>query len=281
MKIKFASWNVNNRLLKSSHLELLYKVNSDILVLQEVSSQFYNALSKINLFACSSFSLFLRPPDQSEGKSRRLGCAVFGKAPFNISSSFLLEDMPFPERALVARLDSPECYITACSFHTPPGASWKELKPKSHKLLAEWLAFQSTQFILGIDANAPKTDHPDITKNEWWWKDEPLLLGANPLHNMKDAFRLYLNSHPDIFQNLEALRPNGPLALSHIRGNSRKYTDCRYDFIYITPDIKVKNVEYLYEESVKAGSDHALVFADLEVPDGMQIIDQKLASKTS
>lgn len=269
MKIKLANWNINNRLLQTSHFELLCKVNIDILALQEVNLKFYDALSRTNYFACSSFSLLLRPPSKNEGKARQLGCALFGKAPFDISSSFLLKDMPFPERALVARLESASCFINACSFHTPPGASWKELKPKSHKLLAEWLASQSTRFVLGIDANAPKTDHPDITKNEWWWKDEPLLLGANPLHNMKDALRVYLDSHPDILQHLETLRPMGPLALSHVRGNRRKYTDCRYDFIYVTPDIKVKSVEYLYEESVKAGSDHALVVAELEVPDSM------------
>ena len=269
MKIKFTTWNVNNRLLQTSHLELLRKVNSDVLALQEVNPKFYNALLNTHFFGCSTFSLALRPPNKTEGKARQLGCALFAKAPFKLSSPFLIEDMPFPERALVAHLDSPDCSINVCSFHTPPGASWKELKPKSHKLLAEWLFSRTSRFILGIDANAPKTDHPDITKNEWWWKDEPLLLGDNPLHGLKDALRVYLGSHPDILQSIKTRCPNGPLARSYVRGNRWKYTDCRYDFIYITPDIKVKSIEYLYEESVKAGSDHALVVGELEVPDNV------------
>ncbi len=197
-KIKFASWNVNNRLLQPNHLEFLCKVDCDILVLQEVAPQFYDGLSKTNHFACSTFSLLLRTPNKGERKSRSLGCACFVKTTFAITSSFLLDNLPFPERALVARLESPKYSFTICSFHTPPGASWKELKPKSHRLLAEWLTFHQTRFILGIDVNAPKIDHPDISKNEWWWEDEPLLLGANPLHNLKDALRTYLDFHPNI-----------------------------------------------------------------------------------
>ncbi|MGH7799912.1 MAG: endonuclease/exonuclease/phosphatase family protein [Thermodesulfobacteriota bacterium] len=266
MRIKFASWNVNNRLLQESHLELLSKVNSDILAFQEVNPKFYNALSNTNLFTFSVFSPLLRRHHKTYRKARRLGCALFGKTPFTIVSSFLLDDVPFPERALVVRLKSPECFITACSFHTPPGASWGELKPESHKILAMWLSSQKNRFILGIDANAPKTDHPDITKNEWWWKEEILLLGAKPLHNLKDTLRVYLDSHPDILQSIKQSRPNGPLTVSYIRGN-RSRIWCRYDLIYATPDIRVNNVEYLYEESVKAGSNHAMVVSELEVTD--------------
>ncbi len=265
MKIKFATWNVNNRLLKRSHIELLTKVNSDILVLQEVSSKFYNALSKTDLFTCSVFSLSLRSPHKNYERARRLGCALFGKTPFTILSSFLLDDVPFPERTLVVCLKSGECFITACSFHTPPGASWGELKPESHKMLARYLSSQYNRFILGIDANAPKTDHPDITMNEWWWEEEALLLGVKPLHNLKDTLRTYLDSNPDTLKSIKKLRPNGPLAVSYVRGNRSKQIMCRYDFIYVTHDIRVDSVEYLYEESVKAGSDHAIVVSELEV----------------
>ncbi len=263
MKIKFASWNVNSRLLQTSHLKLIRKVDCDILALQEVIPKFYNALSGTDLFADSAFSLDLRMPDKIDSKVRRFGCALFGKAPFRISSRFQLVDLPFPRETLVGRFESPRCFITACSFHTPPGATHKELKPKSLRMLAEWLGFDKKQFILGIYANAPKIDHPDITKSEWWWQDETQLLRANPLHNLKDALRIYLDSHPDISQRSQKVSANEPLAVSYIRGN----TDCRYDFILVTPDISVHSVEYLYKESIKAGSDHAIVVAELEVPE--------------
>jgi endonuclease/exonuclease/phosphatase family metal-dependent hydrolase len=68
-----------------------------------------------------------------------------------------------------------------------------------------------------------------------------------------------------MMEEIASRRPAGPLAISHIRGNRRKMTECRYDFIYISPELDVLEVKYLYEESVQAGSDHALVTALLKV----------------
>lgn len=62
-----------------------------------------------------------------------------------------------------------------------------------------------------------------------------------------------------------AMRPNGPLAVSHVRGNSRKWTECRYDFIYVSTDIRVHHVDYVFDGAIRAASDHALVVADLEL----------------
>jgi hypothetical protein len=155
--------------------------------------------------------------------------------------------------------------ITACSFHTPPGANWGDVKPRTLKAIARWLPSQSLPLVFGIDANTPKTDHPDISRNEWWWEDEPLLLGATPLHALKDSFRVFLESHPAELARATAARPDGPLAVSHIRGNRRKMTECRYDFIYVSSDITVHRVDYWFDNSVKFVSDHAMVIADLEV----------------
>ena len=60
------------------------------------------------------------------------------------------------------------------------------------------------------------------------------------------------------------------LAISHIRGNKRKYTPCRYDFIYATEDIELINIKYLYDEAIEAGSGHALVLAELEYKNNSQ-----------
>jgi hypothetical protein len=39
----------------------------------------------------------------------------------------------------------------------------------------------------------------------------------------------------------------------------------RYDAIWANPHFRVGNVEYLYEQGVAAGTDHALVVADLSL----------------
>jgi hypothetical protein len=33
---------------------------------------------------------------------------------------------------------------------------------------ASWLAAQPNRTVVGLDANAPKVDHPDIDKNTYW-----------------------------------------------------------------------------------------------------------------
>jgi hypothetical protein len=46
---------------------------------------------------------------------------------------------------------------------------------------------------------------------------------------------------------------------------------CRYDFLFVTPDVLVASIHYLYREVVGAPvtlSDHALVVADVEARSG-------------
>ena len=182
----------------------------------------------------------------------------------HLQSISLVPRLAFPERTLVASLELNGKLITACSFHTPPGVSWGEVKPRTLKAIARWLARQTGPLIFGIDANCPKTDHPDINKNEWWWDDEALLLGSSPLHGLRDVFRIHLESNPIERDRIVAARPNGPLATSYIRGSRRKIA-CRYDFIYASPDIGVAKVDYRFDRAIKAASDHALVVADLDI----------------
>jgi hypothetical protein len=196
--------------------------------------------------------------------SRRLGCAVFGRAPFQCCSAQLLEELPFPERALIVKVNR-GVEMSICSFHTPPGVNWGKIKPQTLRAIAEWLAKQNGHTIFGIDANAPKTDHPVFHQNQWWWEDEPTLLGHSPLHELRDCLRVYLAERPHMFEEIVSRKPAGPLAISYIRGKGRAMIECRYDFIYISPGLGVLDVNYLYEESVLAGSDHALVTALLKI----------------
>jgi hypothetical protein len=267
MKIRFASWNVNKRKPTRRHVEILHDARPDILALQEVCPAFHDGLVAEGLFTWNAFSLNLRPPREGEGRSRRLGCSLLGTAGTRLrpNSCALVPGLTLPERTLVATVEGPGAVVKVCSFHIPPGASWGEVKPRTPKAIAGWLERQAWPLIFGIDANCPKTDHPDIRRNEWWWEDEQLLLGATPLHQLQDVFRVHLGANPNELAAILATRPNGPLAVSHVRGNRRKMTECRYDFIYATPDVVVKNVVYEFDDTIRAVSDHALVIADLVV----------------
>ena len=267
MNIRFVSWNIHRKNHITPMVEMLQGISGDLVALQEVTVSAYQQLVESKLFAWSTFSLDLRPPHANEGQGRRLGCALLGQSSFRYKSSFLLEDAPLPERALIAEVETLTGPLTLCSFHTPPGATWKNKKPESLVVLAKWLAPQQTMVVVGMDANAPKSDHPDIEQNKWFWDEEPLMLGARPLHVLRDALRVRLTDHPLEAPHIMPHSPQGPLAVSYNRGWGKKvFIPCRYDFIYITPDFEVSEVRYLYEEAIQAGSDHALVVADLNNP---------------
>jgi len=267
MIFKFASWNVNYRRLEDTHLTFLKKFQPDILALQEVSTHFFTKLSASNLFSnyyCSlDYNYIKRGADSS--RPRKRGCAVLSSEDFRLRKPQLILDLPYPEKCLILDVELDATVIKVCGFHTPPGVSVKELKPLSHMVLAEWLKTRDHSVVLGIDANAPDVDHPELEENVWYWDDEQKLLGEQRIHDLRDAFRDYLIGNPDIYETIVQSRPKGPLAVSHITGKGHKPKKRRYDFIFVTPDIKVKKVEYLFEEACAAGSDHALVYAELEV----------------
>jgi hypothetical protein len=185
---------------------LLRTVEGDLVALQEVTMNAYNNIVASGIFAWSAFSLDLRPPQVGEKRGRHLGCAVLGQKPFQLRKYYLLENAPLPERALIVEVDFADDPFTICCFHAPPGVNWKDLKPKSLVTLANWLSSRQGPILVGLDANAPKTDHPDIYQNEWWWKDEPLLLGAQSHHHLHDVLRVWLAAHPLFPSHFCALR---------------------------------------------------------------------------
>jgi exonuclease III len=265
MQLRFASWNIHGLRNVQNMLSLLEQTECSVVALQEVVVDAFTQITMSQLFDWAVFSLKLRPPLPDEGRKRKLGCALLGKYPFRLSRFYLLPEAPIPERTLIADIETPVGFIKAGSFHAPPGVTWGQVKPQTFLAIAKWLGTQNRNVIFGMDANTPKVDHPDQEKNVWWWKEEPVLLGYRPIHNLRDVFRSYLMRNIDLFEQIKERFPQGPLAVSHMRGPTKKAIPCRYDFIYASPNIEVIKASYTYESAIAARSDHALVIADLEL----------------
>lgn len=251
MRVVF--WNLDGRARPKGQPTFVKGAAADLGIFVEVTSHHFDAIRKSGAFDWGVFSLDKRPPGPEEGRVRRLGCAIFGGAHNQPVDSFLLDDLPFPERSLVVRTET----FSAVAFHAPPGANHGRKKTDSMMGLAQWLRDRSGPILLGMDANAPKTDRWDPAENEWWRKREPALLGCSPEHHLRDVFRTMLRRESP--EN----PPDNPLALSYRRGRGDKRTDCRYDFIYATEEFEPATVWYPYAESVRAGSDHSAVIADV------------------
>lgn len=267
MKLDYLSWNINIFTSSDESIALKLKLlaemtsNSTIICLQECDEKFYRYLLQDKLFDWCVFSLQLRRKGKYDTKNRELGCIIAGNLPFLPTGISLIDGTPLPERNLVVDIKYGEKEFTACSLHSLTGVSYKRAKIVNFLTLADWLEHRNKPLVFGIDANTPEVDHPDLRKSEWWWKEEPILFGANAAHDMKDSYRTYLEAHPDILEDIISKNPDGPLAISYKRGSQK--IPCRYDIIYVSPEWKTKHVQYYYEKSVEHGSDHSIVTARL------------------
>jgi len=205
------------------------------------------------------------------GSSRRpRGVAIAGtESPLRGPIPF--PDVPLPEKVLAGWLDLWGRRVTVVSYHAPAGVTHKEKKPAQALHIAWWLAGSEGPTILAGDFNTPAIDPPDhaAIRTHWHSGDrhlagahgDDLLVGPNEVHPLRDALRLWLEAHPQALASVRTERPKGPLAISYCTGRGRY--PYRYDAIWVSPEFSVRRIEYLYEEALAAGSDHALVVVDL------------------
>ena len=182
--------------------------------------------------------------------------------------------MPLPERILLVGTTAEGLSLTAVSYPAPPGVSWGIVKPRQAVTVARWLAAQQGPILLGADASTPLIDAADFanTRPHWHSGDrrlngEPgddLLFGPGKIHPLQDGLRRWLADRPAEAAVL-AGRPEGPLAITHRTGKRKNSsgTGRRFDSIWLTGHWTVQHISRRYDEGVAAGSDHALVVADL------------------
>jgi hypothetical protein len=289
VQLRVVSWNLDARPtgLLDAKVALLRKLAPDLALLQEVRRPVYKTLlphalahermfERTRLFSWGTLSTDLSDPP---GNDRRLGCAILGVPATALLSARLLPAAVFPvvgaghlrflHRTVTAHVAVPGGRtITAGSFHARPAVSPETdaNRPAFHAGIAAWLAAQPGTVIVGMDAGAPEVDHPDPARSEFAWPSpgggdpgEDLLLGPRPAHGLHDSLRRWVEADPDRLARLRAERPDGPLAVSHcVAGRP-----VRYDHVWTTGDVGVLAVDYLYDEAMAAGSDHAAVVADL------------------
>lgn len=188
---------------------------------------------------------------------------------FELKGAFLLDDAPWPERGLFADVNSPVGLLTISNFHVPNASNHGDVKTNSFLALAHWLAGRPERMIVGIDTNSLKIDHPDLGQSYWYYPEvEPKMLGPKPLHALKNAFRVWLEANPREAEELYTNRPQGPLADTYyqVRGNigdpDRTENAYRYDYIYISSDLSVAQINHVYNGDPQAFK-HAAVVADL------------------
>jgi endonuclease/exonuclease/phosphatase family metal-dependent hydrolase len=281
-ELRFVSWNPDNfsqaRLAEKE--ELLRSLPWDVAALQECGRKTYELILSTLGDVDGVHALDVTP---SSRRRNHYGCALLSRAgPIGNPQVWPapprpadVPEAPFPESCLSASIDAGGRHLTAVSFHAPHAAgrsrserAWRTArKNAAYRHLVTGLNATGGTMIVGMDGNV-WTDPVDLHVCH---DDDPQVDVlrfhlADPPHQLTDVFRMWLASHPEEKAKLRRLHPDGPLATTY---NRRKKGDPRYermDRVYATADVAVTDVRHGYDEAIAAGSDHAYVYALLEVP---------------
>jgi endonuclease/exonuclease/phosphatase family metal-dependent hydrolase len=275
--LRIVSWNLRLRVGQALTQEaaLLRELAPDVCCLQEVNS---NAIQRLRLEAGFSWLTPGRAVESSKPGSRRSSyLAAVADTDRLTATELPALKVPFPERIAMARITFDARDVVVSSYHAPPGASWGILKVEQARKFTDWLVRQPGSALLGADANTPAVDAIDFAETRTHWhtgrrilKGAPgddVLWGPQKTHVLQDALRRWLTDHPESVERIRRARPDGPLLISHRTGRRKglEGTPRRFDSIWVSDDFAVINISYLYADGFVAGSDHAVVVADLEL----------------
>lgn len=247
-----------------------------VVALQEVKERDREYLMGQEDFKELAYSLDFRQPGAFDGINRKMGCLIGGMGELRASNPGVLARTPFPDRTAFSDLLLDEWLLKCLCFHSLTGVGYKQAKTAQFIGVAEYLhQYRGQPFICCFDANEPEIDHVEMQKMKYFNQDgdqgrgAEMILGPKPVHRMKDAYRIWLDMHPELLADLKQKQADMdssqlrylPLAVSHLV--SGKYPK-RYDYIFVSEHFRVIHAEYRLEEAIRAGSDHAMVVADLE-----------------
>jgi endonuclease/exonuclease/phosphatase family metal-dependent hydrolase len=254
---------------------LLRELKPDLLLLQEVNPGSAEVLRRAAGASWLIRAVDHRVPRPGDRPVRRRGVAIAGSGPAPARSWLLPAAVPLPERILLTEISMDGISLTAVSYHASPGVSWGLVKPRQAVAFASWLTAHAGPVVLGADANTPLIDAPDFADTRTHWhsggrnlhgeQGDDLLFGPGKTHPLDDALRRWLADNRGDAERLAAKAPLGPLAITHRTGRRKDSpeTGRRFDCIWISSHWIVQRIDHLYDAAIAAGSDHAVVLADL------------------
>ncbi len=261
--MRFATWNLRycGKDQAQRRVDFLEGWDWDVIALQEVSGRAWDGITKSGIAESGYYALegFGLTP---QGRSH--GAALLARNGFWLSRSQLIPHLPKSERALAAVASVGDTAVTVASWHAPNAAGeGVTTKMKGYRGILDWLKGISGATILGFDGNhwnrSTNLEPKPVPDRNDRWLLENQFFGSNEVHKLRDAFLDHLRQHPLEYEEILKQRPEGPLAVSYVRGS----TEDRFDYVFVSDEVSVKHCSYNYTEARAAGSDHGIVTADL------------------
>jgi hypothetical protein len=174
-------------------------------------------------------------------------------------------------RSLLAELLAGDRTFVAGSFHaTPgtgrfgpkPGVRVGRFKPYFHAAAAAALSRLDAPFVFAIDANEPRSETLETVtfhRNGGRLGDAQVgvLMGLAPVHRGRDLLRAHMTAMKGTPASANVL------AVTYRTHNGGDAGRRRFDSIWASPDFALAGFETHYEPALSAGTDHALLIADL------------------
>lgn len=252
--MKIIDWNICCMKSPEPKVEFLQSVigdNSFVAVLEEVTPSQYEVFK--TKFANIRYSLDYRAPGRYDTGNRELGIAIICSDDIKIKSANVLTRCLLPDRTLIVDVEYKTSMLRIVGLHSITGCS--HLNAKSMQFLS-WaeVVDELHPDIVAFDANEPKKDHYLIDNMEFFPNCDKGHAARTFFEKLNEK-----NLHDAFIQNYDIndYREGEPLVVSHhiARGDQNK----RYDFVFADSVIAISKCYYMYNESVKAGSDHALI----------------------
>jgi len=269
--VRFATWNLNwfkrSPAWAESKLEFLYGQPWDVVALQEVTASMYSLVLKSGIAEHVAYSADV-------AADRGFGSALLARNGAALEHPCLMAGLPNPNWGVIARVTLGDVAFTAASWHAPNAAKAENRAVKA----AAYLSFnhlvreRRDPLVIGADANHgarwtrtldfPGEPFQPIKEDDWLDENR---FWAQPDHDLRDMWFEFLAARPDLVAALRAERPEGPSAISYIRGSPKNPIPDRFDYILASPEFSVTNMTYEYERAKVAGSDHAFVASSLQL----------------
>lgn len=254
--MRIVDWNISYMGNHIGKLDFLFShlQNDYCVMLQEVKPDVYEYIkSKYSENCQLLYSLNYRQPSKFDSNARKLGVLIILSNDIEILEAGVIERSLFPDRTIYATVKNSDKVFKILNLHSITGCSYYKAKSVQFDSFAEFIDNYSPD-IIGIDANEPKIDSYDMSKMVFFDNGK----GAQTFFNTIKQIGLvdaYVSAN-HICSDVD----NQPITISHHikhRGN------VRYDFILAKDKLKIDYCKYIYDESIAAGSDHALIIADI------------------
>ncbi len=263
--MKVVSWNINCFTAERTDRKaaLLEALDWDVALLQEVAREPFERLMRIEgVDGAEALAL-----TGGEHHRRPHGAAILSRVG-PLRDLQTLPSLPITERFLAATIDVEGAPVRFAAWHAPNAAGdGVETKMRGFRDVAGWAALASGQHVvLGADTNSWEVgwDQKPLDEEDAFAEEHRFAIEPAP-HGLRDAFRAVLAADRERLGALLARRPGSALATTYVRGTSNRPVAERMDRVFISRDVEAHDVAHDLGDALAAGSDHAVVRADLSL----------------